>query len=404
MPVMNSKPPDRDFGSPSAKPFCSGGNVRKSSQSHVAPRKKLIINHFKKAPCLPENYEEETWNILKAAIHAVHNKSTVSNPLCELYSFVENLCSYKMGPCLYSRLKTEMTNHVHVIYKRLSSVCADNISFLSVMDSTWENFCQQTILIRSIFLHLDRTYILQTNGVLSIWDMAVELYRDIIIGLSEIEARVSQAILELIASERSGCLIDRRLLKNVIRMLISLRCYESVFEEKFIVSTQDFYLREGEKYISELLIPSYLHHCSTRLSEEEDRLTNYLNVSTKQRLIAALETGLLRKHRLHILERGFDDIVDSRRYDQITLLYQLFERIDASDEIRNFFFMYIKKRGAALVTNSQKDKTMVQELLELKEFVDSIISTSFANNEKYVHVPFTHITTSRFISPHVHIY
>ena len=41
--------------------------------------------------------------------------------------------------------------------------------FLTLVHNVWHNHCQTMILIRQIFLYLDRTFVLHTNGVLSIW-------------------------------------------------------------------------------------------------------------------------------------------------------------------------------------------------------------------------------------------
>ena len=56
--------------------------------------------------------------------------------------------------------------------------------------------------IRSIFLYLDRKYVLQTKGVASIWDMGVAFYGDIVIGDDGIRSRLVAAMLSTIESER----------------------------------------------------------------------------------------------------------------------------------------------------------------------------------------------------------
>lgn len=40
---------------------------------------------------------------------------------------------------------------------------------LKRMNHCWESHCQQMIMIRSIFLYLDRTYVLQNPSIYSIW-------------------------------------------------------------------------------------------------------------------------------------------------------------------------------------------------------------------------------------------
>jgi cullin-4 len=41
--------------------------------------------------------------------------------------------------------------------------------WLQGLEGEWKGFLNQMLLIRSIFLHLDRTFVLQSAGLLSIW-------------------------------------------------------------------------------------------------------------------------------------------------------------------------------------------------------------------------------------------
>lgn len=45
------------------------------------------------------------------------------------------------------------------------------------MNECWSSHCDQMIMIRSIFLYLDRTYVLQNPAVLSLWDMGLDIFR-----------------------------------------------------------------------------------------------------------------------------------------------------------------------------------------------------------------------------------
>ena len=48
-----------------------------------------------------------------------------------------------------------------------------------------------------------------------------------------------------------------------------------------------------------------------------------------------------------------------------------------------YLFYYIQKSGIAIVSDPERDKTMVQELLELKDKVERIISEAFQDNDKF---------------------
>lgn len=63
-------------------------------------------------PHLPENFKEATWEKLKEAVQAIHNKKFVIYSSEELYKAVENMCSHKMAATLYDLLKAECESHV----------------------------------------------------------------------------------------------------------------------------------------------------------------------------------------------------------------------------------------------------------------------------------------------------
>ena len=47
----------------------------------------------------------------------------------------------------------------------------DRDMFLRAMNECWQSHCRQMIMVRSIFLYLDRTYVLQSPAILSIWSV-----------------------------------------------------------------------------------------------------------------------------------------------------------------------------------------------------------------------------------------
>ena len=45
---------------------------------------------------------------------------------------------------------------------------------------------------------------------------------------------------------------------------------------------------------------------------------------------------------------------------------------------------YVKKRGRVIVVNPEKDKTMVQELLDFKDKLDLIMTECFKSNSNFI--------------------
>ncbi|KFM58691.1 Cullin-4A, partial [Stegodyphus mimosarum] len=253
------------------------------------------------------------------------------------------------------------------------------------MNECWQDHCRQMIMIRSIFLFLDRTYVLQTPGVSSLWDLGLDMFRTHIISNSLVQNKTVDGLLQLIEKERNGETVDKGLLKNLLRMLSDLQIYQQAFEVKFLEATEQLYAAEGQRLMQELEVPLYLAHVDRRIVEEWERLLYYLDHSTKKLLIQCVEKQLLGEHLSTILQKGLDQLLDENRLNDLSLTYSLFSRVkEGLPQLCSYFNDYIKKRGRVIVCNPEKDKTMVQELLEFKDQMDTVINQCFQKNIKFI--------------------
>uniref|UniRef100_A0A8C2YNQ1 Cullin-4B n=1 Tax=Chinchilla lanigera TaxID=34839 RepID=A0A8C2YNQ1_CHILA len=277
---------------------------------------------------------------LKEAVEAIQTSTSIKYSLEELYKAVENLCFYKISANLYKHLR-QICDHIKTQIHQFREGSLDSVLFLKKIDRSWQNHCRQTIMIRSIFLFLDRTYALQNSMLPSIWDMGLELFMAHIISDQKVQNKTIDGILLLTERERNGEAIDR-----------------NSFEQWFL-----------EELMQEREVPEYLHHINKRLEEETDRLITYLDQTTQKSLIATL----LGEHLTAILQKD------------LSLLYQLFSRVQGGVQVLlQQWIEYIKTFGSTVVVNPEKDKTMVQELLDFKDKVDHIIDICFLKNEKFI--------------------
>ncbi|XP_028416649.1 cullin-4A-like [Dendronephthya gigantea] len=349
--------------------------------------KKLVIKNLKAKPKLPDNFKDTTWGKLREAICAIQNKTSISSSLEDLYKAVENMCSHKMSSVLYNQLKDECEQHVKSRLSQFIGESLDSYFYLTKLNHCWEDHCQQMIMIRSIFLFLDRTYVLQNPTIISIWDLGLQLFRIHIVDNKIVVERTIEGLLSLVERERNGEAVDRILLKSLLRMLADLQMYDSSFENKFIRATEVLYAAEGDRLMQESDVPEYLEHVQRRLQEENDRLLHYLDHSTRKPLITCVEKQLLGKHSQSVLQKGFEKLMDANRIEFLTLTYQLFMRIRKGlDDLCVAFSNYIKRCGLEIVVtvDPEKDRTMVQDLLDFKEKLDNIITQAFMKHEKFV--------------------
>ncbi|XP_028315928.1 cullin-4B [Gouania willdenowi] len=355
------------------------------SNSKPGAAKKLVIKNFREKPKLPENYTQETWHKLKEAVEAIQNSTSIKYNLEELYQAVENLCSHKISAKLYKQLRSVCEDHIKAQIDQFREDALDSVLFLKKIDKCWQDHCRQMIMIRSIFLFLDRTYVLQNSMLPSIWDMGLELFRFYIISDLKVQSKTIDGILLLIERERNGEAIDRSLLRSLLSMLSDLQIYQDSFEQRFLEETNRLYAAEGQRLMQEREVPEYLHHVNKRLEEEADRVITYLDQSTHKPLIATVEKQLLGEHLTTTLQKGLTHLLDENRIQDLSLLYQLFSRVRGGVQaLLQHWIEYIKAFGSTIVINPEKDKTMVQELLDFKDKVDHIIDVCFVKNEKFV--------------------
>ncbi|KAL6260573.1 hypothetical protein P5V15_008094 [Pogonomyrmex californicus] len=364
----------------------NGVNKMSSSLANAKPgsAKKLVIKNFKNKPKLPENYQEQTWEKLQEAVVAIQTSKSIRYSLEELYQAVENMCNHKMASTLYTNLTILTESHVKANIEQFLAESMDRHIFLKKMNECWQSHCRQMIMIRSIFLYLDRTYVLQNPSISSIWDMGLHLFRLHIVLNNLVQTRTVEGLLMLIEKERQGDTVDRTLLKSLLRMLSDLQIYQEAFETKFLLATERLYAAEGLRLMNEHDVPEYLAHVDKRLQEENERLLHYLDTSTKWSLIHTVEKQLLSEHITSILQKGLSGLLDENRISDLSLLYNLYSRIkNGLVELCLNFNCYIKKKGKTIVIDPEKDKTMVQELLDFKDKMDNIVNTCFHKNEKF---------------------
>ncbi|XP_024391521.1 cullin-4 [Physcomitrium patens] len=358
-------------------------NLSRKKATPPQPARKLVIKPFKEKPKLPKDFEEVTWAKLREAVTAIHLKQPVNCSLEELYRAVEDLCLHKMAGNLYRRLQQECESHISVKLRDLVGRSPDSVVFLSHVESCWQDHCDQMLLIRSIALYLDRTYVIPNSGVRSLWDMGLQLFRRHLSACPEVESKTVSGLLTLIEKERMGETVDRSLLKHLLRMFSALCIYSESFERRFLDCTADFYAAEGIRFMQQTDVPDYLKHVENRLHEENERCLLYLDGSTRKSLVATAEKQLLSRHTTAILEKGFSMLMDANRLADLQRMYMLFARVNTLESLKMALSTYIKATGNSTVMDEEKDKDMVSWLLDLKARLDAIWEESFFRNETF---------------------
>jgi cullin-4 len=128
----------------------------------AAGPKRLSIKNAKEKHSICSNWDTE-WPKLEAAVRAIHEcraygasaaPSSVERERYhsyeELYRSVENLCTTKLEPMLYTRLHTLCEEYTMRIVSQLHREDLAHDRFLELVNNCWQSHCEKMVRVRFV--------------------------------------------------------------------------------------------------------------------------------------------------------------------------------------------------------------------------------------------------------------
>ncbi|KAJ2684862.1 hypothetical protein IWW39_004663, partial [Coemansia spiralis] len=349
---------------------------------------------------LPANYKTDALARLKSAIQAIQQSQPTPQGLEELYRDCEGLCLHKFGSDIYAMAKAELEAYAS---QRLGEIGRQpDASVLGLTTQFWADYTQQLDMIKCVFLYLDRTYVLQSANVASLWSMGLSVVRQCLVD-TDMKSKLVRLILGEVAKERDGKSADQASLQSLIQMLVDLGLYSQFFMPSLIDATREYYSRESRRLVGSLVaiqpaeeprpdtpasamsVPQYLAHVKLRIDEETQRATRYLSANSKAPLLNVIMTQLIEKHAERLLMTSFDTMADAFMLADLANLYSLLTSVGKIESLKRYWATYIKKVGILLVQVPELDVSLVSELLTLKQRLDDIMKSAFQSNNILAH-------------------
>ena len=473
-----------------------GSSLSVSSTSRV----KMKIKPFKKPPAPPADLYDRTFSLLLSATRAIlHKEPLVVNPNSEslpssatslsrnrpgsptsvaptggipisreeLYRSVEDLCVHGYSTRLYNDVCQVLeTGALHCLLKltdEKSNTCAPgaislsgqvvfhqtftpsnhSLRILNCAREIYSDFLEYLTFVRSIFLYLDRTFVLGKTKVNSLWDAGMDTFRRHTMynhdgdknTYSTVIQTVIASCLHQIKCEREGEAVDRVLLRSIIRMLADLPgCFHNQFIPRFIAESVVFFESEGNKWMetnSSGTASEFLAHIERRWNQANDMSVYYLDCSAakinndepykaaldkfalkgkemtvllatvveQQLLLPHVESFLLQDKHLYPM---LDD--DSKLIPDLRRLYILLRKVNKLNELRVAFGRYGKITGMKIIqgtsvagsnaNSKETDKEIIPNLLKWKERLENIHRIGFMNDDSFGYSSTSHAATS----------
>ncbi|KAJ9540496.1 hypothetical protein OSB04_027002 [Centaurea solstitialis] len=352
-------------------------------------KRNFQIEAFKHRVVVDPKYAEKTWKILEHAIHEIYNHNASGLSFEELYRNAYNMVLHKFGEKLYSGLVSTMTLHLKEIATSVEA--SQGPLFLEELNRKWMEHNKALQMIRDILMYMDRTFIPSTHKT-PVHELGLNLWRDNIIHSSNIQIRLKDTLLEIVQRERGGEVINRGLMRNIVKMLMDLgpSVYQEDFEKPFLEVSANFYQGESQQFIECCDCGDYLKKAEKRLNEEIERVSHYLDAKSEVKITNVVEKEMIdsQMNRLVQMENsGLVNMIVDDKYEDLGRMYNLFRRVpNGLGLIRDVMTSHIRETGKQLVTDPERLKDpvdFVQRLLDEKDKHDKIINLAFNNDKTF---------------------
>lgn len=361
-------------------------------RSQVRKDTKMRIRAFPMT--MDEKYVNNIWTLLKNAIQEIQKKNNSGLSFEELYRNAYTMVLHKHGEKLYTGLREVVTDHlVHKVREDVLSALNNN--FLQTLNMAWNDHQTSMVMIRDILMYMDRVYV-QQNNVDNVYNLGLIIFRDQVVRHPTIRDHLRATLLDMVAKERRGEVVDRMAVKNACQMLMILgidsrTVYEEDFEKPFLDQSAEFYRLESQKFLAENSASVYIKKVEARINEEAERATHYLDKTTEDPVVRVLEEELISKHMKTIVEMensGVVHMLENNKTDDLACMYKLFFRV--SNGLRtmcNCINQYLREQGRALVIEEAEEGknaiTYVQNLLDLNDRFNHFLHESFNEDKMF---------------------
>ncbi|KAH7574589.1 hypothetical protein JRO89_XS03G0317400 [Xanthoceras sorbifolium] len=288
---------------------------------------------------------------------------------CEEYQrCVYFMCTYhssnEKSMQLYNQFKMSLEESINTMVLP-SLMCQNDAYLLRQLVLMWSNYKLMARWLCRFFQYLDRFFIPQQKFLLSLDELSVSCFHDLVSGtcsflVAAISSLVLAAVLSLINQEREGLQIDCDLLKNVLHIFVEIDKYGNTkyyedFEQVMLVNTSAYYSQLASEWLLCDLTADYIQKVFWCLSQENRRASHYLHPGTAEKLQQVVRNQLLEQPANKLFEKKQAENCGMMTDYQINTLNRHYARVPLyfcpvglflADFWHRVFFQYTAEYGS----------------------------------------------------------
>ena len=362
---------------------------------------------------------EWTWDTLRRGLVDIYDTIPLGRDrYIQLYNLVYEYCTTnhltlpehsrsflprceELGEQLYRHLQDFL--HQHLCNLTVAGLVNHDEILLAYYQNHWNKYIFASLVTHHIFLYMNRHWVRRvledSIDVFEVYSLAMVMWRENL--LSELENRVTEAVIGLITKERDGEPINTLLVSCIKQSYIDigvgspkqkrlkLDYYSNHLESKLLRETHRYYTVKSSEFLRENSVADYVRKALIHLTEEKGRVERYLHESSLEPVISVCKQVLIYQH-LSTLYDEFQVYLNTDQDANMTALFELVGKTENGlEQMQKIFEKHILKTGldaiAACVDDASSDSGIyVTEILRVYKKYKQLILLSFRNHYLFV--------------------
>jgi len=344
-------------------------------------------------------------------------RSLPQNEFMETYDTIFTMCiqrePYNFSENLYEKHSQALKKYYEQRFEPKLTAAQQNhgVAFLREWVRRWQCCGWAVDGMKRMFMYLDRFYVPNSEDLLGTAHQGFQLFREKIFKQFKEAART--AILECIRREREGEEQDIDLMRDSIKVFVDLGyklpkvdlvIYRDDFQKHLIEETKEFYQQKSREWLDLKACPEFLLQAEQFVNAELNRLSTYIDKSSKEELMKATRDQLLKEHQSELLAKktGIDQMLQrtqggdiAKAKDDLSRLFRLYQAVDGGlPPIADAMKTHISTLGREYVMKSQelaKEKSssgrnnheLITNLIKLHDRFLNLVQESFQGEQLF---------------------
>ncbi|WWC91953.1 uncharacterized protein L201_006905 [Kwoniella dendrophila CBS 6074] len=296
---------------------------------------------------------------------------------------------HSLGSSLYYRIKEELEKSASgVVREWRGSIMSKQEGWLNRLVEGWKSWEKRVDLLSAIFVYLDRVYSNSNNGIASIKELSISIFRKSIWDNEIISEKTRSDVLAWSTKERESeqPLEDiRPTIKSTSKLSKLLGTFDQSISKSYLQHTTEHYCSNAEYYLNQVeqdgdekMKPGkYIEWVLEKVIEEKERAIACLSNEVSEQAVTVVRKEAGEKVANRIIRKALDECMDELDIAALTRLYTFSTDINSFPLLVTSLEDHLEARLKTLISNPENDAQMIDGTLKMKRFSDKAITGLF---------------------------